>query len=306
MIAVAKASSFRKKRMQRLRCAVPRIPPENAVFRLRSRESDLTLRHGMAIIYMKRNATHIPGVRIPKGKQSTLSARIAGREKRRDPMLCKDRASCSAQDRLPTTKQQDILTLPNLLTCVRLALIPLFVCLYVIKENYLATALILLASGLTDIADGFIARRFHMVSDLGKMLDPMADKLTQLAMLACLVNRFPLMLGAVVLLVVKESVTGVFSLIVVKRTKVVKSAVWHGKLNTVLLYLMMVVHLVWYNIPPSASDVFISLCVVMMLVSFVAYTAENARSLLFTKAAKDPSRKENPTDHAPSSPPTSG
>ena len=242
---------------------------------------------------MKRNTAHIPGVRIPKGKQSTLSARIAGREKRHDPMLCKDRASCSAQDRLPTTKQQDILTLPNLLTCVRLALIPLFVCLYVIKENYLATALILLASGLTDIADGFIARRFHMVSDLGKMLDPIADKLTQLAMLACLVNRFPLMLGAVVLLVVK-------------RTKVVKSAVWHGKLNTVLLYLMMVVHLVWYNIPPSASDVFISLCVVMMLVSFVAYTAENARLLLFTKAAKDPSRKENPTDHAPSSPPPSG
>ncbi len=257
---------------------------------------------------MKRNTAHIRGVQRAE-KQTEPPIRIYCRQ------CCTARSGNVRRPRFASTAKapswqeptkQDILTWPNLLTCVRLALIPLFVCLYVIKENYLATALILLASGLTDIADGFIARRFHMVSDLGKMLDPIADKLTQLAMLACLVNRFPLMLGAVVLLVVKESVTGVFSLIVVKRTKVVKSAVWHGKLNTVLLYLMMVVHLVWYNIPPSASDVFISLCVVMMLVSFIAYTAENARSLLFTKEAKDPSRKENPTDHAPSSPPPSG
>lgn len=237
---------------------------------------------------MKRNATHIRGARTSKGRQRPLSAYTADGAALPDLTLCKGRASCSPQKSLPTPKpkKQDILTLPNLLTCVRLALIPLFVCLYVIGENYLATALILLASGLTDIADGYIARRFHMVSDLGKMLDPIADKLTQLAMLACLVNRFPLMLVAVVLLVVKEPVTGVFSLLVVKRTKVVRSAVWHGKLNTVLLYLMMVVHLVWYNIPPAVSDAFISVCLVMMLVSFVAYMVANLRSLLFTKKAK--------------------
>ena len=86
-----------------------------------------------------------------------------------------------------------IFTIPNLLSVFRLVLIPIFVWTYCVRRGYLVTAGILLLSGLTDIADGFIARRFHMVSALGMALDPIADKLTQAAMLFCLVTRFPLM-----------------------------------------------------------------------------------------------------------------
>ena len=96
-----------------------------------------------------------------------------------------------------------ILTIPNLLSAFRLLLIPLFVWLY-LQEKYFYTGLVLLISGITDISDGFIARRFHMVSNVGKVLDPVADKLTQISMLICLVTRYPLMLILVVIMIFKE------------------------------------------------------------------------------------------------------
>ena len=97
-----------------------------------------------------------------------------------------------------------ILTIPNLLSLLRLCLIPLFVWAYLIRQDPLLTVGLLILSGLTDIADGFIARHFQMISDLGKVLDPLADKLTQAAMLVCLTSRFPLMLIPFGMMVVKE------------------------------------------------------------------------------------------------------
>lgn len=75
--------------------------------------------------------------------------------------------------------QNKILTIPNVLSFFRLCLIPVIIWMYCSKRDYVRTAVILLLSGATDILDGFIARRFNMVSDLGKVLDPVADKLTQ-------------------------------------------------------------------------------------------------------------------------------
>lgn len=101
-----------------------------------------------------------------------------------------------------------ILTVPNVLSAFRLLLVPALAWLYLVRKDYSATAWVLLLSGATDIADGFIARRFGMVSDLGKALDPIADKLTQIVMLACLLTRFGNLLFPCVLLIVKEIVTG--------------------------------------------------------------------------------------------------
>ena len=78
-----------------------------------------------------------------------------------------------------------IITVPNLLSFFRLCLIPVIIWSYCVKKNPLLAGEILLLSGLTDLADGYIARRFHMISNLGKILDPVADKLTQAAMLIC-------------------------------------------------------------------------------------------------------------------------
>ena len=93
-----------------------------------------------------------------------------------------------------------IITVPNLLSFFRLCLIPVIIWSYCVKKNPLLAGEILLLSGLTDLADGYIARRFHRISNLGKILDPVADKLTQAAMLICLFTRFPHVLLLIVIM----------------------------------------------------------------------------------------------------------
>lgn len=172
-----------------------------------------------------------------------------------------------------------IVTIPNLLSLFRLCLIPLIVWLYVVRESPRLTLLVLVLSGLTDVADGIIARRCGMVSDFGKAFDPVADKLTQMAMLYCLVSRFPHMLIPLVMLVVKEVFSGVTALLTIRRTGEVQGADWHGKLTTVLLYTMMGVHLLWYNIPHGLSVAMTVVCEAAMVLSLVLYTLRHWRAM---------------------------
>ena len=134
------------------------------------------------------------------------------------------------------TGEDRIWTIPNILSIFRMVLIPVFVWTYCGLKNDLATALVLLISGLSDTVDGVIARRFNMVTTFGKAIDPVADKLTQIAMLLCLLTRFPSLIILFVLLLIKEITGGVMSLLILKRRKLVLPADWHGKLTTFLLY----------------------------------------------------------------------
>ncbi len=179
--------------------------------------------------------------------------------------------------------QKKILTIPNIMSFFRLALIPIIVVLYVVKDNYLWTLILLLLSGATDIVDGFVARKFNMISDFGKALDPIADKLTQLALLCCLLFRFNYMLIPIVLMVIKEVASGITCLVSIKRTNKVNSSVWHGKLTTVSLYLMIAIHLIWFNIPRSYSLVFVGFCVGIMLMSFIMYINANIKQIMSTQ-----------------------
>lgn len=175
--------------------------------------------------------------------------------------------------------RKQILTIPNLLSFLRLCMIPLIIWLYCAKKNYALTAAVLVLSGITDTVDGFIARRFNMVTDLGKALDPVADKLTQAAMMFCLLTRFQMMLVPLLLLIFKELCSGIMSLVVIKKTGKVCGAEWHGKLCTWLLYAMMFLHIVWFAIPREWSTVLISICVIMMTVSFGLYMIRNYKML---------------------------
>ena len=118
-----------------------------------------------------------------------------------------------------------------------------------------------------------------MISDFGKAFDPFADKLTQMAMLFCLVSRFRYMLYPLILLVIKEVCTGITSLISIKCTNTVKGAVWHGKLTTVSLYIMMAIHLIWFNIFPTVSLIMVGVCIGIMLMSFIMYTVQNMKAI---------------------------
>ena len=110
------------------------------------------------------------------------------------------------------TGEDRIWTIPNILSIFRMVLIPVFVWTYCGLKNDLATALVLLLSGISDTADGIIARRFNMITTLGKAIDPVADKLTQIAMLLCLLTRFPSLITLFALLLIKEITGGVMSL----------------------------------------------------------------------------------------------
>ena len=162
-----------------------------------------------------------------------------------------------------------ILTIPNLLSFFRLCLIPVFAWLYCVQKEYIWTGIVLVISGLTDTADGLIARHFHMTSDLGKVLDPVADKLTQAA-----------------IMVVKEIFMAITGLLVIRKTGSVFGADWHGKVTTWLLYAMMVLHLFWYNIPEGVSRLLIGICAAMLLLSFALYGIHHIRTLRGTQTEK--------------------
>ena len=175
--------------------------------------------------------------------------------------------------------RKQLFTIPNLLSLLRLCMIPLIIWLYCTQKNYALTAVVLVLSGLTDMVDGYIARRFNMVTDLGKALDPVADKLTQASVMFCLLSRFRMMLVPLLLLIFKEVCNGVMSLVVIKKTGKVCGADWHGKVCTWLLYAMMFVHIVWFDISREWTTALIGICVIMMSVSFALYMVRNYKML---------------------------
>lgn len=193
-------------------------------------------------------------------------------------------------DHTTPERENRIITIPNFLSVCRIIMIPVFIWVYCCRKEYLLAFWVLCLSGVTDLVDGFIARTFHMVSNLGKALDPIADKLTQGAVLLCLGIRFPQMFFLAGLLAAKEITTGLMSLSAIHKTKEVKSADWHGKVTTCLLYFTMLLHILWGGIPQTASVLLTVLCVIMMAVSFVMYFRRNVTLLRSGGSSSDGGR----------------
>ncbi len=169
-------------------------------------------------------------------------------------------------------QKDQILTIPNLLSLVRLALIPVIVWLYVEKQEYNWAAAVILLSGATDIADGLIARHFHMISDLGKILDPVADKLTQAAVILCLTVKYKLMGYLIILFAVKELLMTIYGYLAIRKKDSVNSAKWYGKLNTVVLYGVMMVLILVPGISENTANAMIIACGIVMLVALALYS----------------------------------
>ena len=128
--------------------------------------------------------------------------------------------------------------IPNALTIVRFILIP-FIVYYILTGQYIAGFVILTISGLTDILDGFIARKFNFITNFGKLIDPLADKSTQIAVLASLTFKGIVPLWILLIVFIKEMlmVSGASFLY---GKKLVVSSRWYGKLATVLFYVAIV------------------------------------------------------------------
>lgn len=168
-------------------------------------------------------------------------------------------------------EKESWLYIPNILCYVRILLIPLFMYLY-LKEHYYTAALVIAFSSLTDMFDGKIARKFNMISELGKILDPIADKLTLFSILTCFSIRYESFKFLLALLVVKEVSTGIYSLWLLNRhNKKMDGAKWYGKLATTLTDIIIVALLAFPNISDTAIFYSAVLLGSLMIFAFVMY-----------------------------------
>ena len=167
--------------------------------------------------------------------------------------------------------KKDVLTIPNLLSLVRFLLIPLIIWLYIGEDNNYAALGVIIVSALTDVVDGFVARRFNMVSNLGKIIDPFADKLTLGTIIICLVSKYSLMLALVVLFAVKEVLMGVMGLIVLKKKESINSARWFGNVNTATLYIVTSLLILIPKMPLTVANVLIIFCGIITIFALIFY-----------------------------------
>ena len=170
--------------------------------------------------------------------------------------------------------RREIFSIPNLMGYFRILLIPLFSWMYCTADStgdYYAAAVVVGVSGLTDMFDGKIARRFHMITELGKFIDPLADKLTQAALLICLAVRYPLMRAVLVLFVIKEGFMAVMGALLLPRGKKLDGAMWFGKVSTAVLYAVLFLLLLLPGIGTTAANVLIGICGAFLLFSVLMY-----------------------------------
>ena len=132
--------------------------------------------------------------------------------------------------------------IPNALTILRFFLIP-FIVYYLVKDNYIAAFILLFISGLTDVLDGTIARKFNLITNFGKLIDPLADKITQISILFTLLFKGIIPLWIVVIVLLKEAFMVCGASFLYGRDLVVSSK-WYGKAATVLFYLAIALSLI--------------------------------------------------------------
>lgn len=132
-------------------------------------------------------------------------------------------------------KRTDLVTVPNLLTYMRLLLVAPFIYFF-LKENYIAAAICVGVSGLTDCFDGMLARRLNQVTSLGKILDPIADKVTLFSVALCMLIYIPSLLPLLGILMFKEITMLFCGLILLTKRITPPAAKWYGKFATVVFY----------------------------------------------------------------------
>lgn len=132
---------------------------------------------------------------------------------------------------------------PNILTIIRFLLIP-FIVFFIFQEKYIMAFVFFTLSGITDVADGFIARKFNFITNFGKLMDPLADKLTQISTLGSLAIVGIIPIWILIIVLIKEFIMIVGASFLYGKDVVVYSK-WYGKLATVLFYFAIVLSLIF-------------------------------------------------------------
>lgn len=167
-----------------------------------------------------------------------------------------------------------ILTIPNALSLLRLCLIPVYIHMYLhaaTAAQFRAAGLILALSCMTDMLDGWIARRFHQISTLGKILDPLADKLTQLALLVCLRIGRPSLDFVLGLFLLKECTQLLLGIIYLPRGFMLSGALPAGKISTSVLFVTLMAMVVFPDLSGTAVWAIAAVDVFFLSLAFLSY-----------------------------------
>lgn len=167
--------------------------------------------------------------------------------------------------------KKDLFTIPNIMGYCRIILIPVFCYFYIVKENFTVATTIVLISSLSDLFDGYIARKFNQVTELGKALDPVADKLTHAALALCLAARYPLMWALLALMLIKEGYMGIMGLYFLKRGKMLNGAHWFGKVCTATLFIVLFTLFLFPHLSITVVNTLIIITMIIMLFTLFMY-----------------------------------
>ena len=170
--------------------------------------------------------------------------------------------------------KKEVFTIPNLLSFFRLALIPVYMLIYLKAQelrDYLLAGSILALSCLTDMIDGKIARKFHMITTLGKFLDPLADKVTQFTLILCLAIRYPVLWSVLALFVLKEMFQLVAAILAAHHGYVLKGALISGKICTTILFISLVALVIFPQMHESTVSLLALIDGVFLMVAFADY-----------------------------------
>lgn len=170
--------------------------------------------------------------------------------------------------------KKEIFTIPNLLSLFRLVLIPIYVAIYLNAKSsadYYLAAGILAVSCLTDLIDGKIARHFNMISSLGKILDPLADKATQFTLIICLSLKYNVLWYLIGLFVLKESFQLIAGAINLRKGKMLKGALISGKICTTVLFVSLIVMVMLPNLSIKVVNMLATVDAIFMLIAFTEY-----------------------------------
>ncbi len=170
--------------------------------------------------------------------------------------------------------KKEVFTIPNILSLFRLLLIPVYVIIYLNAEelwDYFLAAAILAVSCLTDMIDGKIARHFHMISTVGKILDPIADKATQFTLTLCLSIKYPVLRLVLILFVVKEMIQAVAGLVNLRKKKMLPGALMAGKVCTTVLFVSLIFLVLVPNLSDTVVDALAIVDAAFMIFALVCY-----------------------------------
>lgn len=173
--------------------------------------------------------------------------------------------------------------IPNLLSVFRILLIPVYVILFLqhFPDGLYLSGLVFLLAGLTDVLDGYLARRNHWVSNIGKLLDPLADKLIEVAALVLLAVKWGgVFVGLAIVALLKELIMIIAAYVIVVKAKVFVMSMWFGKLTTLLLYVeVLIVSFFSASITQTACDIMSIVVIVSMFATFVLYYVSYRQSI---------------------------